>query len=360
MRSKSSPRMEKIRERLNETAFGYTSSGSWIGRRFRLLERIERVIRVRTPDTIYRMRIAAGLADAFAARDRKRPFDLVHCANTSVSGLFVPPRPGCPLVLRLSSARDLWFQTDEEFGRGQRFDRWLYCYLERAFIRKAALAYAPNEFLADHFQERHALKVEVIRPPAYLEVGPGAPPPDLPRRYMVHFGQLRHRKGTDVLAEALPWVWDQLPDFRMVWAGREAATGMLDRFRQQWGEAADRVIWVGSLSKPALYAVVRMAEAAVLPSVVDNLPNTVIESLLLGTPVIGSRGASIDELVEDGVSGRLIPIGDPAALAEAIVASWKNPLPRQFAHSAALKEGAPDVAIANLVAAFGRAAGRAA
>jgi glycosyltransferase involved in cell wall biosynthesis len=57
---------------------------------------------------------------------------------------------------------------------------------------------------------------------------------------------------------------------------------------------------------------------------VDNLPNTVIESLLLGTPVIGSRGASIDELVVDEVSGLLVEIENPRALADAMVRVWRR------------------------------------
>jgi glycosyltransferase involved in cell wall biosynthesis len=51
----------------------------------------------------------------------------------------------------------------------------------------------------------------------------------------------------------------------------------------------NRIHVTGSLSKSELYAVLQRADAAVLPSQVDNLPNTVIESLMFGIPVIGSR-----------------------------------------------------------------------
>ena len=68
---------------------------------------------------------------------------------------------------------------------------------------------------------------------------------------------------------------------------------------------------------------VAQAEAAVLPSRFDNLPNSVIECLSLGVPVIGTDGASIDELVTSGRDGELVPIGDRAALAAAIVARWR-------------------------------------
>ena len=78
------------------------------------------------------------------------------------------------------------------------------------------------------------------------------------------------------------------------------------------------------LTKPELYAALRRADAAVLPSLVDNLPNTVIESLMMGIPVIGTNGASIDELVQQDVTGELVAPGDVEGLATAMVRVWKG------------------------------------
>jgi glycosyltransferase involved in cell wall biosynthesis len=83
-------------------------------------------------------------------------------------------------------------------------------------------------------------------------------------------------------------------------------------------------MWVGALGKGALYATLRRSIALVAPSRTDNLPNTVIESLMVGVPVIGTSGASIDELVEDGVNGELVPCEDVRALADALVANWRG------------------------------------
>ena len=80
------------------------------------------------------------------------------------------------------------------------------------------------------------------------------------------------------------------------------------------------------LPKPGMYSLLQRAEAAVLPSLVDNLPNTVIESLTLGIPVIGTRGASIDEIVEQNVTGELVAANDVEALASAMVRAWRGQL----------------------------------
>jgi glycosyltransferase involved in cell wall biosynthesis len=119
-----------------------------------------------------------------------------------------------------------------------------------------------------------------------------------------------------------------------------------------WGEQAGQVRWLGYLPKPQLYRVLKQAEAVVIPSRVDNLPNTLIESLLLNVPVIGSRGASIDELIEPGISGELVPIGDSAALAQAMLKAWRREVPwlnGSFRLPSIMKEMDPHVAATNLI-----------
>jgi glycosyltransferase involved in cell wall biosynthesis len=196
--------------------------------------------------------------------------------------------------------------------------------LERRCIRAADVAYAPSHFLAQHYALHHDIRLSVVRPPAFREVEPrGEISFELPKRYFLHFGQLTPAKGTAVLAAALPLVWEREPDFSMVWAGRDCVF-QFGEWSRSWGRHRDRVHWLQPLARPELYAVLAGADAAVLPSRFDNLPNTVIESLLHGVPVIGTRATSIDELVEPGVNGEIVPANDAAALADAIVRQWRG------------------------------------
>jgi len=59
----------------------------------------------------------------------------------------------------------------------------------------------------------------------------------------------------------------------------------------------------------------------------DNLPNNVLESLACGVPVIGSAGASINELVTAGINGALVSIDDSTALARGMLQAWRGELP---------------------------------
>ncbi len=77
---------------------------------------------------------------------------------------------------------------------------------------------------------------------------------------------------------------------------------------------------LGALSQPHQMAeAYAAADLFVIPSLEENLPNTVMEALACGTPVAGFRTGGIPEMVEHGHSGYLAPRGDARALAEAIV-----------------------------------------
>jgi glycosyltransferase involved in cell wall biosynthesis len=263
---------------------------------------------------------AFALAAALRRREAEAPFDLVQSADYLGAGLFVPRRPGRPHLVRCSSASELTGAADGDESPRR---RWMGR-LQRACIRRADAAYAPSRFVAQHFAERHGLRVHVVRPPLFREAEPSdAPIPDLPKRYLIHFGKLSGVKGTPVLARALTRAWKQEPELTVVLAGRDRDQ-RLPEWRALWGPQRTRVVWLGELEKPELYAALRGAEAAVLPSLADNLPNTAIESLMFGVPVIASAGASLDELVESGSSGELVPAGDEAALADAMLRAWRG------------------------------------
>jgi asparagine synthase (glutamine-hydrolysing) len=265
---------------------------------------------------------ALSLAYALVNRDREKPFDFVHCSDYGLTSLFVKKRTDRPVLVRCSWARDLFTSVD---GSTLTLDNWLINFLERLSIRRATLAYAPSLFVAKHMWQKHKIKLSVLRPPFFLEQQPTEQIPDeLPTRYLIHFGLLGKRKGTDVLAKALPMVWQVEPDLMMVWAGQEHCYSIVEESRQLWGDRANQVKWLGPIERPVLYAILKKAEAAVLPSRCDNLPNTVIESLLFGVPVIGTDGASIDELVEPGVCGELVPIENATALAQAMIRVWRG------------------------------------
>jgi glycogen(starch) synthase len=294
--------------------------------------------------------IGAARALAAAVRDAEltQPFDFIQSSDYTGAGLYIEHRPERPHIVRCSSASDLCMAANGETSLRHQLRQRLWM----RTIRRAERAYAPSRFVADHFARKLGINVHVIRPPAFVErhSDPGNLP-KLPRRFFVYFGQVMPLKGTSVLAEALPEVWRAEPEFRILFIGRFHCN--TTDWLRRWGEHRAKAVFMHSADRPTLFAILRRADAAVLPSLVDNLPNTVIESLLHGLPVIGSRGASIDEMVEHEKTGLLVPPGDAAALAAAIIRQWRgqSPVNKGFAWSSTLRdEMHPPTAVQNLLA----------
>jgi glycogen(starch) synthase len=263
---------------------------------------------------------ADSLAKAMEVRHAVKPFDVVQSADFLAVGLKVARKPNRLHIIRCSSPIDLYHQFDGPDTVDARWQRRL----EYQTLRNADVRYAPSNFVASHYAKQLGIPFEIVRPPVSFTEGIETIAPEgLPNRYFVHFGQLCERKGTAWLSDALTLAFEQEPDIRMVWIG-VGEFGTVNALLSRLGEHRHKVTVLYPLPKPQLLGIIKRAEAAVLPSLVDNLPNTVIESLMLGVPVIGSLGASIDEIVEDGITGDLVPIGDAPLLAEAIVRKWRG------------------------------------
>lgn len=69
---------------------------------------------------------------------------------------------------------------------------------------------------------------------------------------------------------------------------------------------------IANADMPALYA---SADCLLNPSTVDNMPVSILESFASGVPVVSTCAGGIPDLVEHGVSGLLVPVGDPEAMA---------------------------------------------
>ena len=62
------------------------------------------------------------------------------------------------------------------------------------------------------------------------------------------------------------------------------------------------------------------ADIFILPSLEDNLPNTILEAMSCGTPVVAFDTGGIPEMVESGVTGQIVPLGDSVKMGEALLA----------------------------------------
>jgi len=274
----------------------------------------------------YWLALAAAVGRAVERVHTRSPFDVVQSSDSYWIGVGIVARPGRLNVVRCSAPMELYVPFN---GRSDR-EALVHLELEETSVQRAEFAFAPSRLTAGHYGRKLGRLVAVLPTPAYPEVAAdGQVPPGTPSRYLLHFAnELSARKGTDLVAPAMLLALAEAPDLVMVWVGRinEAERPLL---LSQLGAAADRVVILPRLGKAELYALIRGAICSVLPSRIDNVPNTVLESLMLGTPVIGSTDSSIEELVEPGVTGTLVENGSVPALSAAMVAAWRGGLPAQ-------------------------------
>ena len=108
------------------------------------------------------------------------------------------------------------------------------------------------------------------------------------------------------------------PDWRLQFAGSGPDQAMLEALARELG-VADRVHFLGFVGDASeLRRLYREASVVALPSAYEGLPMVLLEAMSCGTPVVGSNIAAIAEVIDDGETGLLVPVGAVASLAEAL------------------------------------------
>jgi glycosyltransferase involved in cell wall biosynthesis len=114
----------------------------------------------------------------------------------------------------------------------------------------------------------------------------------------------------------------------------------------------DRLILLENLPHSRLYPVIEGARLVALPSLIDNMPNSCLEAMGIGKVVIGTEGASFEELISDGVNGFLVRPNDPEALADKLIAAWEDPRLNEMSMAAKqrMRDFAPEQTVSSLLA----------
>jgi len=170
-------------------------------------------------------------------------------------------------------------------------------------------------------------KVHVVRcgvDAAFLAAGPQ---PISDNRRMVCVGRLAEEKGQLMVLEALAALAAEGVTFEMVLAGDGPLRPVVEgRVRDLGLEKAVRI--TGWLSNDEVRAELLSARVLLLPSFAEGLPVALMEALALGRPAISTYVAGIPELLQNGVSGWLIPAGSVEQLVTAIKQALETPAAR--------------------------------
>ncbi len=139
-------------------------------------------------------------------------------------------------------------------------------------------------------------------------------------------GRMDHVKDQSALARAFVLALRMHPRakdrMRLIMVGEGALRAESERILDESG--ARELAWFAG-ERDDIAGIMRGLDCFVLPSRGEGISNTILEAMACALPVVATRVGGNAELVEDGLTGRLVPAADPFALAQAIVGYFESP-----------------------------------
>jgi glycosyltransferase involved in cell wall biosynthesis len=271
-----------------------------------------------------------GEADIVHAHHRRSTLSLTHidapCPTVSTVRDYWPTCPisiyhvdgdpcsGCEDRLNDCVRANDWDGLEEPGVKGYLLAKRLH---QQSTIQKVDTAV----FIADHLQERLRPSVafpnrtEVIYNPVSIE--DDIEPRETDGPTFVTASSLSESKGVETAVRAMGEIIENHPEARLIVFGNGPERDRLSHVAAE--SAPGAVQFRGRVSTSEVYRTIKGATATVFPSLWDEpFGRVTVESMALGTPVVGSDVGGIAEVVDHGKSGLLFTPGDAESLAAAL------------------------------------------
>ncbi len=261
---------------------------------------------------------------------------LVHGYKANILGQMAARRAAIPVV---AISRG-WTRENWKVRQYERLDRYYLRHVDRVVAVSDAQA---EKLRAARVPDR---LIRVIRNAARLTAFNESPTPDrtifqryfpdrsVPNSLVLSAGRLSPEKGFDVLVEAANEIRERHPDMGFLHFGDGPERIKMERMISEY-QLHDQFKLGGFISN--LDRLIPNADLVVLPSYTEGLPNILLEAGAAGIASVATRVGGTPEVVEDGVTGRLVPSGDPTSLARAIIEVVAD-RPRRLAMGRAARE----------------------
>ena len=143
---------------------------------------------------------------------------------------------------------------------------------------------------------------------------PGYPRPGKTVLFLGRFDE--PRKGMAALLDALPALVERFDDVEVLIVGR----GDADELREKAGDLGGHLRFLGQVDDDEKASALRSADVYCAPNTGgESFGIVLVEAMAAGTPVVASNLDAFRRVLADGKAGRLVPVDDPAALAEALI-----------------------------------------
>ncbi|MGA1488369.1 MAG: N-acetyl-alpha-D-glucosaminyl L-malate synthase BshA [Planctomycetota bacterium] len=189
-------------------------------------------------------------------------------------------------------------------------------------MERSAAVTAVSEFLAEASVQRFSLEREVEVIPNFIDPAqyhPGKRTLELRRRFasdeeslLCHISNFRPVKRIPDVVETFARVAAERPA-RLLMIGSGPEVGPAQERASELG-VGDRVLWLGAVDQVA--EPLACADLFLLPSDGESFGLVALEAMASGVPVLASRSGGVPELIDDGETGSLCPVGDVDCMAE--------------------------------------------
>jgi L-malate glycosyltransferase len=251
-----------------------------------------------------------GAVNAVAREFRRRDVHVVH--GYLFEGNFL-----AALVGR-RARRPVTLVSKRSLDRYGRIDRRAAAWLSNRLADRVLVnADAVRDIVVDH-EWCDPAKIDVIPNGVDLPTRVGAPRSPDPRGdgpLVGMVGRLGWKKGYEFALEAFAALRGRIPNLRVDIVGDGDLRGEIEQRIERLG-LGDTVRLLGQRSD--VPACLERFDCFVLSSVIEGMPNALLEAMSMRLPVVTTSAGGSAEVVEDGVSGLVVPPRDATALAAAI------------------------------------------
>ena len=258
------------------------------------------------------------IAGLFGAKmTARRPVAHINLSShgSTIRKLFVAAAAraaGVPYVIHLHGSRF------RQYWDG--LPTWLSNQVKAMFENAAAVAVLGGVW-RDYVQAKAPRSHVVILPNA-TPAAPQAIVGESDRTRILFLGRVGERKGVPELLDALAILKDD-PRWSAVIAGDGDVAGFEAKSKALGLDAAVRFTgWVGPQQVDEL---LKSSDVLVLPSHDENLPMSVIEAMSHGLAVVTTPVGAVEDIIKDGETGLLVPVGDADRLAQALRSLVESP-----------------------------------
>lgn len=256
--------------------------------------------------------------------NRIKPIDIVQCVNTF--GIVLFRNRTIPYVVRVSDDPYMWRESGfMEFDFNKTLNsRQIDNEMQYWALKLADRVIAPSYFMIDLLKKRANIKATVVEGPIRIEYDEKKvfEEKELEKdKYWLTFSFLTYRKQIHIITDIMDDLLELYPDMKFVLIGKDKEICFENKyvvaseyFKQKIKRNSDRFIFLGEISdRKRLFNLIKNARICLLPTRMDNLPNTVMEAMALNKIVVSSTsiyGTSVEQLIEDGISGFLAKADD--------------------------------------------------